>query len=138
MGFAHRMQIEVAWGDQDAYQHVNNVQFARYAESARVRYFVDLQLMNPEAMPVLVSLKLDWAKSVLFPQTLSVESSVTRIGRTSFTMQQEMRDELGDLCCSTEATGVVVAGLGGRPTPVPDDYRQRITEFEAKAGRTVA
>ncbi|ODN89696.1 hypothetical protein L198_06387 [Cryptococcus wingfieldii CBS 7118] len=28
----------VAWGDQDSFQHVNNVQFLRWIESARIRY----------------------------------------------------------------------------------------------------
>lgn len=33
------IDIELRWGDQDAYGHVNNVSFARYLEEARVRTF---------------------------------------------------------------------------------------------------
>lgn len=33
------IDIELRWGDQDAYGHVNNVAFARYLEEARVRTF---------------------------------------------------------------------------------------------------
>lgn len=33
------VDIGLRWGDQDAYGHVNNVEFARYLEEARVRVF---------------------------------------------------------------------------------------------------
>lgn len=33
------VDMELRWGDQDAYGHVNNVAFARYVEEARVRIF---------------------------------------------------------------------------------------------------
>ncbi len=32
-------ETEVAWGDMDAFQHVNNAVYLRYFESARIRYF---------------------------------------------------------------------------------------------------
>lgn len=32
------MEIPVVWGDMDAFQHVNNVQYFRYFESARARF----------------------------------------------------------------------------------------------------
>ncbi|MHA3684578.1 acyl-CoA thioesterase [Leucobacter sp. HY1910] len=33
------IDMELRWGDQDAYGHVNNVAFARFLEEARVRTF---------------------------------------------------------------------------------------------------
>jgi len=33
------VDIELRWGDQDAYAHVNNVTYARFLEEARVRVF---------------------------------------------------------------------------------------------------
>ena len=38
MARAH-VDLELRWGDQDAYGHVNNVAIARYLEEARVRVF---------------------------------------------------------------------------------------------------
>ncbi len=38
MARAH-IYMELRWGDQDAYGHVNNVAFARFLEEARVRTF---------------------------------------------------------------------------------------------------
>ncbi|MBN9612558.1 MAG: acyl-CoA thioesterase [Actinobacteria bacterium] len=33
------VDLELRWGDQDAYAHVNNVAYARFLEEARVRVF---------------------------------------------------------------------------------------------------
>lgn len=33
------VEIQLRWGDQDAYGHVNNVAYARFLEEARVRVF---------------------------------------------------------------------------------------------------
>lgn len=33
------VELQLRWGDQDAYGHVNNVAYARYLEEARVRVF---------------------------------------------------------------------------------------------------
>jgi acyl-CoA thioester hydrolase len=32
------IEIPVAWGEMDAFQHVNNIVYLRYAESARIAY----------------------------------------------------------------------------------------------------
>ena len=32
-------KIPVLWGDMDSFQHVNNVIYFRYFESARIQYF---------------------------------------------------------------------------------------------------
>ena len=33
------IEFPIAWGDMDAFQHVNNVMYLRYFESARIAYF---------------------------------------------------------------------------------------------------
>lgn len=39
-------KIVVAWGEMDALQHVNNVVYFRYFETARIDYFAHLKLME--------------------------------------------------------------------------------------------
>ena len=39
-------KIPVRWGDMDSFQHVNNVIYFRYFESARIQYFEAVGLMN--------------------------------------------------------------------------------------------
>ena len=40
------LPIRVAWGEMDAFQHVNNVSYIRYFESARIAY---MEAMKMEA-----------------------------------------------------------------------------------------
>ncbi len=38
---------KVAWGDMDAFGHVNNVQYYRYIESSRIFIYGSNQYINP-------------------------------------------------------------------------------------------
>ncbi|MFO7632899.1 MAG: acyl-CoA thioesterase [Caldilinea sp.] len=38
-GFPVIVEISVAWGEMDAFQHVNNIVYFRYFESGRIAYF---------------------------------------------------------------------------------------------------
>ncbi|MBK7699509.1 MAG: thioesterase family protein [Saprospiraceae bacterium] len=42
--FKSIFETKVAWGRQDAAQHVNNIMYLRYAESARIQYMDDIGL----------------------------------------------------------------------------------------------
>lgn len=43
--------IPVAWGDMDAFQHVNNVQYYRYFESARLAHMLEMFKAVPPSDP---------------------------------------------------------------------------------------
>jgi len=45
-GFPVVIEIAVAWGEMDAFRHVNNVASFRYFESARIAYFDRLDAMR--------------------------------------------------------------------------------------------
>ena len=45
-GFPVVTEIPVAWGEMDALQHVNNVTYFRYFETARIDYFKHIDLME--------------------------------------------------------------------------------------------
>ncbi|RXK37349.1 hypothetical protein M231_05336 [Tremella mesenterica] len=45
-----RLKWPVAWGDCDMFQHVNNVTFVRWFESARIRYSESLATSLPDGM----------------------------------------------------------------------------------------
>ena len=40
------IEIPVAWGDMDAFQHVNNVTYFKYFESARIAYFEKIKFQE--------------------------------------------------------------------------------------------
>lgn len=42
--FPVQIKIPVQWGDMDAARHVNNIIYLRWSESARIKYFEQIQL----------------------------------------------------------------------------------------------
>src|SRR4051812_33922381 len=88
----HPLQITlpVQWGDQDAFGHVNNVVYFRWMESARIEYFRRNGLSDTMAEhgvgPILASIKCDFRRQLLYPDTLQISASIASVGRTSIKM----------------------------------------------------
>ena len=84
------VHIPVAWGEIDSFQHVNNVVYARWVETARIEYFKQvgfLERMPEEGVgPILARIAIDYRRPVTFPDTVRVSVSTTRVGNSSFTM----------------------------------------------------
>ena len=74
----------------DAFQHVNNVAYFRYFESARIAYFTQLDLiafMNQTGIgPILKSTQCDYKVPLTFPDTISVGACVPEISEDRFVM----------------------------------------------------
>ena len=45
----------IAWGDMDAFGHVNNVHYYRYMESARIRYLSGLNIFDQGILTVVAA-----------------------------------------------------------------------------------
>jgi acyl-CoA thioester hydrolase len=66
---------------------------------------------------------LDWVSSARYGETVTVDTEVEKLGRTSLTLVLTVRvDER--VCCTIRTT--YVAAVDGRPTPWPDDVRALI------------
>ena len=44
--FPVTIQVPVAWGEMDAFGHVNNIVYFRYFESARIAYFEKIEFIK--------------------------------------------------------------------------------------------
>ena len=112
------------WGDQDAFNHVNNVVYYRWFESARIAYFRRMGLMGIDSAnrigPILASSTCEYRKPITFPDTIRVGIRVTRIGRTSIGFEHRIvSEELKTLAAEGISTTVVVNYDDYRPHPVP-------------------
>ncbi|KAL1835531.1 hypothetical protein VTJ49DRAFT_6535 [Mycothermus thermophilus] len=76
---------EIAWGEQDTFGHVNNVNYFRYAESARVNWVTNfavhdpenreqwLELMTPKSTGLIMrGIKADFKFPLVYPDKISV------------------------------------------------------------------
>jgi acyl-CoA thioester hydrolase len=81
----------------DSYGHVNNVQFLRLLEEARVAMlFVEpkaADVMTLDGQLVVVRHEIDYTAPLLYrPEPIEIETWVTRIGGASFTVAYEVKD----------------------------------------------
>jgi acyl-CoA thioester hydrolase len=132
------LTLPVQWGDQDAMQHVNNVVYFRWCESARIAYFGRIGLTDRRAAehigPILASIKCDFRRQLNFPDTIRIGARLVRIGRTSLTMTHRVESQAQRaIVAEAESTMVVFDYDSGKPHPVPDAMRAAI---EALEGRT--
>src|SRR3954470_15227804 len=82
----HRTDIQMRFGDTDALGHINNASFATYAELGRLDFLS--KLGGSVRSLILASLYIDFRRQVNLGDHLYVASSVSKLGRTSVTLEQ--------------------------------------------------
>jgi acyl-CoA thioester hydrolase len=89
--FPFKLTLPVLWGHMDAFQHVNNVIYFRYLESARIAYFESIQFMKfmeeTGVGPILAETSCKYLKPLRFPDTIDVGCKTTEIRDSE--MEQE-------------------------------------------------
>ncbi len=131
--------LPVQWGDQDSMGHVNNVVFFRWCESARIEYFRRVGMPDKRAGGqgdfILASLKCDFRRQVNYPDTIQVAARISRIGRSSMTMEHVVFSEAQQaVVAEADSTMVSFDYATGKSQPVPEEARAAISRLE---GRTV-
>jgi acyl-CoA thioester hydrolase len=128
----YRTTVEVRYCDLDTFGHVNNAVYATFCEEARVDYFRDvLDQGVHEVSFVIARLELDFERSIPDVGAATVAVGITGFGRTSFTMEYELRYE-GEVVASGETVQVTVDD-DGRPTAVPEEWRERVAAARSDA-----
>jgi acyl-CoA thioester hydrolase len=136
--FPVSVTIPVAWGEMDSFQHVNNVVYARWLETARIAYFTRIGLlerMRSEGIgPIVGRIAIDFRRPVTFPDTVRVDATTKKVGRSSFTMGYRIwsTDQKAEVATGEDAI-VTVDYRSGRTTVVDDALRAAILGVEATA-----
>ena len=121
--FACRLPLRFA--DMDADNHVNNAEYYRYMEEARMRWVHSLGLaMTPPApVPVLAASACSFRAPLLYPGTVTVEIYLGKIGNSSVRTHYLLKN--GDtLAAEGYGVSVWVDAATQRPIPLPDAVRK--------------
>lgn len=134
------IEIPVAWGEMDAFGHLNNTVYFRYFESARMAYFERLQVLEFMAEtgigPILGSTSCKFRIPLLYPDTVSVGTRISDLAGDRFTMEYAVVSHQHQKLAA-EGTGVVVSfDYNTRnKTPIPDEMKNRIEALESTVHR---
>ena len=119
--------IPTRWMDNDAYGHVNNVQYYSYFDTAVNQFLVREGVLDIQKSPIIglvVETQCRYAKSIVFPETVHAGIRVGHMGKSS------VRYELGlfredDPTAAAEGyfIHVYVERESNKPAPIPDSMR---------------
>ena len=138
-----QVEIPVAWGDMDAFAHVNNTVYFKWFEAARIALFERCDVMagmdatgmdvGPTAEdrmrvgPILASTGCNYRLPLEFPDTVIAEAAIKRIGNSSFVMAYRVISErLGAVAADGEGVIVMLDYGSGAKVPIDDGLRARL------------
>ena len=127
--FKVQLKQTVAWGDMDAFGHVNNTVYLKYFESARVRYFDTIPQLagfKGAAIPVLANITCNFKKPVVYPDCLDLKVRVSKLGHASLQMECEMWSPKVGLAAVASCTIVLVDVAKGHSVRMPIEWREAI------------
>jgi acyl-CoA thioester hydrolase len=127
------MRMPIRWGDMDAMGHVNNTNYFRYIESARIAWLEQVGgLPDPRGEgPVIVNASMSFLKQLTYPGDIEVRTFVAPPGRSSVEVSHEIRlvgadGEAGELHAVGAAKVVWVDFKLGKSTPLPEALRAEL------------
>ena len=126
--------IPVAWGEMDAFGHVNNVAYFRYFETARIALFEKIDFADREAEggigPILAATDCRFRIPLTYPDTVAVASWVEEVHEEQFTMGHAVFSHAHGRVAA-EGLGRIVAYDFGRrcKSRLNTDLRQRLLKL---------
>ncbi|WP_201615638.1 acyl-CoA thioesterase [Psychrobacter urativorans] len=127
----------IHWGEMDAFSHLNNVVYYRYAESARIAYLQALGMFDGSMVTVLAQSSCQYLRPVTYPDTLLLGVRCQRLGTTSIVMEYSYYScAQQELVATAEAVVVRLDSDGKDKLPWTEDERARLLELEEKVGHT--
>jgi acyl-CoA thioester hydrolase len=127
----------IAWGDMDAYGHVNNVIYFRYFENARLEYFRRLGWpvsTRPTGIgPIIHSTQCRFRRPLEWPDRITIGARVREMGEDRFTLEHQLvSDKWGAVAAEGWSIVVIFDYASGAKAKMPDDLRSRIVKLEGR------
>ena len=128
-------ETPIAWGEMDAYQHVNNVMYFRYFETARIAYFERVGVNEYKEQqgigPILASTQCRFKAPLTYPDTISIATGVSEISEDRFLMKYFVKSHAsGRVAAEGEGLIVYYDYNHNRKHPIPDSIREQIVALD--------
>ena len=130
------VECPVVWGEMDSFQHVNNVVYFRYFETARMAYFERMDftafMERTGIGPILHSANCRFRIPLTYPDTVSVGTRSVNIEADRFTMEFQVFSHEHQKVAA-EGSGVIVTFdyKNGKKAAIPDEIKNFIDQIES-------
>ena len=133
--FSFIIQVNVEWGDMDALQHVNNVEYFKYFQKARIAYFEknsseDL-FVESRISTILASTQCKFIYPLKYPDTISIGARVDLMADQYFTMKYAVISDKNQKLVAVGSAKVVMFDYNkNMKASVPQEVKKRILNLE--------
>ena len=129
-GYPVSITVPIAWGEQDAFGHLNNVAYLRYFENVRMHLLDRVGILRShrdhQVGVILASTTCNFLRPVHWPQQLTVSTACDHIGRTSFRLTYSITNEAGEECATGISVLVMYDYVAAHKVEVPATIREAL------------
>lgn len=136
--FPVTVERTVSWGQMDAFQHVNNVEYFRFFEDARIAYFEEMGIVGAadpetdEAGPILAETSCRFLAPVTYPDDVVVGARVKDVGEDRFTLAYGVASRRkGRLVAKGDSVVVPYDYAEGTKVDLPSHWRESFERIES-------
>lgn len=137
--FPHFLAIPTRWMDNDAYQHVNNVVYYSYFDTAVNQFLITrgaLDIHADRVVGLVVETGCSYFSSISFPDTVHAGVRVTKLGNSSVRYELALfRNDEEKPAAAGHFVHVYVDRDSNRPVPIPEKVRALLTTITVAANQ---
>ena len=135
-GYRYIDRFRVPFFEIDMLRHTNHIAYIRWAETARCAYFADVlgEDITGSRGCIAARLEIEYKAQLEWREAVAVGCRVSRFGHKSFDTQYEIWNETRGILAATLLVPCVAYDYAaGHSIPVPDEWRQRVAQYEPLA-----
>jgi len=136
------VDLNIEWGDMDALRHVNNIEYFKYFQVARIAYFEKIAsdgVLREKRIPlILASTQCKFIYPLAYPDSISVGVRVDAMADQYFTMKYAVVSHQHQrLVAIGDAKVVMFDYVNNKKTSIPDEVRKTIIDLEESVDEIV-
>jgi acyl-CoA thioester hydrolase len=131
--FHNSLTLRIDWSEMDQFGHINNVQYFKYTQAARVDVWEKIKTMmamwEDRIGPNLASASCQFRKPLFYPGTVTIKSRLEFIKNTSFGLHHQLYNDTGELCAEARDVVVLFDFNKNEKVLIPDAMRTEMTDL---------
>ena len=140
--FSFVVDLKIEWWDMDALRHVNNIEYFKYFQVARIAYFEKIAsdgVLREKRIPlILASTQCKFIYPLAYPDSISVGVRVDAMADQYFTMKYAVVSHQHQrLAAIGDAKVVMFDYVNNKKASIPDEIRKTIIDLEESVDEIV-
>ena len=130
--YRHFHPITTRWADNDAFGHINNVQYYAFFDTAVTSWLVARGFLHPtqgETVCFVVETGCRFFRPLAFPEPITVGMRMAKLGTSSMRYELAVFGAEGPAAAAGHFVHVAVSRATGRPVAIPELLRTALLQL---------